>query len=338
MDTVTIAIEDARAMAVAAFRGVGVAELNAKSTADALIEAECDGQRGHGLTRVPSYCVQVEVGKVNPNAEPSITEVTPAAIRVDADRGFAYRAIGMAINDLLPRTKTNAIAAAAIHRSHHFGQAGAHAERMAERGLMALVFGNSPKAMAFWGGKAPMMGTNPIAFACPAPDGPPLVIDLALSVAARGKVIAADKNNQAIPPDWALDEDGRPTTDAAAALKGTMAPMGGAKGAALALMVEILAAGLTGGSFGWQASSFFSGEGEPPDMGHVLIAIDPERLSAGAYAERIAVLLAAIGDTDGARIPGTSRLANRARAQAEGLTIPKALHDEIVGLANAVAR
>jgi (2R)-3-sulfolactate dehydrogenase (NADP+) len=255
-------------------------------------------------------------------------------VRVDGGFGFAYPAIDFAITALAPLAREHGIALAAIHRSHHFGQAGAHAEQLAGRGLVAIVLGNSPKAMAFWGGRRPALGTNPLAFAAPLPGGAdPLVIDLAMSVAARGKIVAAEKAGQSIPPDWAVDAQGNPTTDPKAALGGALLPIGGPKGGALALMIEIMAAALTGSAYGWEASSFFDDKGGPPNMGHVLIAIDPLQLSAGGYDERMTTLLDAIAAEPGARLPGTRRLANRRRAAAEGVAVAAALHAEIRALA-----
>jgi hypothetical protein len=147
-----------------------------------------------------------------------------------------------------------------------------------------------------------------------------------------GKRLDQTPSGKPIPGDWAVDAEGRPTTDPKAALGGTLLPIGGAKGGALALMIEILAAAVTGSAFGWEASSFFDDAGGPPNMGHVLIALDPGRLSAGAYDERMATLLAALAAEPDARLPGTRRLANRTRAAAEGLVIPAALHAEIRAL------
>jgi (2R)-3-sulfolactate dehydrogenase (NADP+) len=310
---------------------------NARSTARALVAAEADGQGGHGLSRVPSYALQARAGKVDGHATPHLERVAGAAVRVDGGFGFAYPAIDLAITALAPIAREHGIAVAAIHRSHHFGQAGAHAERLAELGLVAIVLGNSPKAMAFWGGRRPALGTNPLAFAAPLPgDSDPLVIDLAMSVAARGKIVAAEKAGQAIPPDWAVDAQGNPTTDPKAALGGALLPIGGAKGGALALMIEIMAAALTGSAYGWEASSFFDDKGGPPNMGHVLIALDPLRLSAGGYDARMTTLLEAIAAEPGARLPGTRRLANRRRAAAEGVAVPAALDAEIRALAGRV--
>jgi (2R)-3-sulfolactate dehydrogenase (NADP+) len=331
-DAVRISLAEAEALATRAFLNAGVASAAALSTAKALVAAERDGQKGHGLSRVASYAAQARCGKVRGDAIPAVARVSEAAIVVDAGLGFAYPAIDLALRELIAMAKKSAVALAAVRRSHHFGQAGLHVERLAEAGLVALIFGNTPRAMAFWGGARPMMGTNPVAFAAPAA-GAPLVIDLALSVVARGRIVAAGKAGQTIPPDWAFDGEGRPTSDPAAALKGSMAPLGGAKGAALALMVEVLAAALTGSHFGFEASSFLDADGPPPDMGHAILAIDPNPLSGGAFASRMAALTAALAEERGVRAPGSSRLVRRAQARSEGLLLPAALFAELRDLA-----
>ena len=327
-----LTLAEAEVLAAAALRAQGASEAAARATARALVAAEADGQAAHGLSRVPAYAAQARSGKVKGDAVPAATRVAPGVLRIDAGLGFAYPAIDLAIAELVPLTRSQGIAAAALHRSHHFGQVGAHAERLAEAGLVALVFGNTPKAMAFYGGRRAMLGTNPLAFAAPVADAAPLVVDLALSVAARGKIVAAQKAGKSIPSDWAVDRDGHPTTDPTAALAGTLSPIGGAKGGALALMVEILGAALTAGAFGWEASSFFDAEGAPPDMGHLFIAIDPGPTSGGAFAARMATLAAAMAEESEVRLPGSRRLAARARAQAEGLSVPPALLAEIRAL------
>lgn len=331
-DTPRLPLAEAATLAASALIACGASKVAAEATARALVAAEADGQAAHGMSRLPAYAAQVRSGKVKGDAVPVAVRVAPGALRIDAGLGFAYPAIDVALEGLIPLTRSQGIGVAAIHRSHHFGQAGAHAERLAESGLVALVFGNTPKAMAFYGGKRAMLGTNPLAFAAPVADGAPLVVDLALSVAARGKIVAAQKAGGTIPPDWAVDRDGDPTTDPAAALAGTLSPIGGAKGGALALMVEILGAALTAGAFGWEASSFFDAEGTPPDMGHLFIAIDPGPVSGGAFGSRMATLAAAMAEEPEVRAPGSRRIAARARARAEGLTVPPALLAEIRAL------
>jgi (2R)-3-sulfolactate dehydrogenase (NADP+) len=337
-DTIRLSLAEAQNLASAALVASGASAGNARPTARALVAAEADGQAGHGLSRVPSYALHVRVGKVDGLARPALERLGAAALRVDAAQGFAYPAIEMALDALVPLARQAGLALALIRHSHHFGQAGAHAERLAEQGLVCLVLGNTPKAMAFWGGKRPAMGTNPIAFAAPLPDGrPPLVIDLALSVAARGKIVAAQKAGKQIPAEWAVGPDGQPTTDPDAALAGALSPIGGPKGAALALMIEVLAAALTGSSFGWEASSMFDDKGGPPNTGHVLLALDPAPLSGGAYTGRMLELVQAIESEPGARFPGSRRLEGRERAARDGIQIPAALHAEIQSLINRTA-
>lgn len=325
--------DEAERRACEALLASGTRAESARATARALLRAEADGQAGHGLSRVPSYAAQARTGKVKGDALPRLDRVAAAVLRIDAGYGFAYPAIDLAIDGLVEMTPRTGIGAAAIAHSHHFGQAGAHAERLAEQGLVALLFGNSPRAIAFWGGVRPMLGTNPIAFAAPMGDGqPPLVIDLALSKVARGKIMAAGKRGEAIPEDWALDATGQPTSDPAAALEGSMLPIGDAKGAALAIMVELLSAALTGSQFGWEASSLFDGEGKPPDLGHFMIAIDPGAASDGQFAARMTAFAQALTGEPGARAPGSSRLQNRLRAARDGIDVPLALAKEIEAL------
>lgn len=334
-DTTRLTLGDAEDLAVRALLSSKTSVANASSTARALVRAEADGQRGHGLSRVPSYAAQAISGKVDGHATPALARPATALLQIDAKSGFAYPAIDLAVDALPDIVSTTGIAASMIRNSHHLGQAGAHAERLADAGLVALVFSNSPKAINFWGGHEPMMGTNPIAFAAPREDAAPLVIDLALSKVARGKILAAKRANESIPSDWALGPDGKPTDDPNLAMQGSMLPIGDAKGAALVLIVELLAAALTGSSFGFEAGSFFDAEGDAPNIGHTIIVFQPAIASGAAFAERLERILTAIEDTEGARVPGTSRLAARANAAAEGLELPATLVAEINALTAA---
>lgn len=287
---------------------------NARAVARALTLAEIDGKKGHGLSRVPSYAGQANTGKVDGHATPLLSQPKPAVLAIDAGHGFAYPAFELMLEALPKLTAETGIAMAGVFRSHHYGVAGHHVERAAEQGMVALLFGNTPAAMAPWGGKTPLMGTNPIAFATPITGRPPMVIDLATSKVARGNIMAAHQRAEDIPEGWALDSEGRPTTDSAAALKGTMVPLGEAKGAALALMIEVLAAAVTGAGFGHEASSFFEAEGTPPNTGQMMLMIDPGVMAAN-FADRLAALAELI-EGDGARLPGGGRMAKRAAAEA----------------------
>jgi (2R)-3-sulfolactate dehydrogenase (NADP+) len=235
----------------------------------------------------------------------------------------------------MPRTalpaaaRTQGVAVAAISRSHHCGAAGHPVERLAEAGLVALMFANTPGAIAPWGGSKAVFGTNPISFACPYPGHTPIVVDLSLSRMARGNIMAAKQRGEKIPEGWALDEQGQPTTDPDAALRGTMLPLGDAKGTALALMVELLAAGLTGSHFAAEASSFLDAKGPPPATGQLIIAFDPQALGGPDVLGRFAALAASIEEQPGARLPGRRRMAAREKAKAEGLAVSDGLLAEI---------
>lgn len=335
MSTVTLSIEQAQALAHAVLTRHDTSEVNADCVAKALVSAEIDGQKGHGVSRLPSYAAQAASGKVDGHAVPAVEQVAQAALRIDAGNGFAFPALRLAVDQLSGLSAGSGIAAASVYRSHHFGQAGYHVEQLASNGRIGLLFGNSPKAIAPWGGSQGVFGTNPIAFAAPRRSEPPLVIDLSLSKVARGKVMVAAKQGEPIPEGWALDPEGQPTSDAELALKGTMLPMGEAKGAALVLMVEILAAALTGARFGFEASSFFTAEGDSPGVGQFLVAIDPTVFSGDAFADRLESLTDAILEQPGTRLPGVRRLALRTQAAEQGLPIPAALHDELQSLAVA---
>ncbi len=328
MSDARLSIAEAETLVADALGRCRTSACNAKSVARALVAAEADGLKGHGLSRVPTYAAQAKVGKVDGNATPTATTPRPGLLAIDAAHGFAYPALDRAEEMLPAVTRNQGIAAAAIRRSHHGGAAGHPVERLAQGGLVAMLFANSPGAIAPWGGARALFGTNPIAFACPAEGRDPIVVDLSLSKVARGNVLAARQRGETIPEGWALDEAGQPTTDAAAALAGTMVPLGDAKGTALALMVELLAAGLTGANFATEASSFLDAEGPPPGTGQLIIAIDPDALG-GAAIQRFAVLAGMIEAEPGARLPGSRRRALRRKAIDEGLVVSANLIKDI---------
>jgi (2R)-3-sulfolactate dehydrogenase (NADP+) len=318
-----VSFERAEARLTDLFATAGASPANAASVAWALVMAEADGLKGHGLSRVPTYLAMLKSGKIDGQVVPKASRPKPGVLAIDAGHGFAYPAIDLAIAEIPDLARDQGIVAAPIRRSNHCGAAGLHVERLAEQGLVALLFANTPGAIAPWGGSKPVFGTNPIAFAAPLAGREPVVIDMALSKVARGPIVAAKQKGQAIPEGWALDVHGKPTTDAAAALAGTMVPLGDAKGATLAMMVEILAAALVGAHFGFQASSFLDGEGGPPDTGQLILAIDPHAMGGNWFDERMRALVHAIEAQEGTRLPGVRRLTLRAKARAEGIEMPE---------------
>jgi (2R)-3-sulfolactate dehydrogenase (NADP+) len=302
---------------------------NAGAVARALIAAEIDGQTGHGLSRVAAYAAQARAGKVDGHAVPRMNRTRSASVMIDAVHGFAYPAFELATRELPGIARETGIAAAGFTRSHHAGALGLVVERIAGAGMIGLMVSNSPHAMAAWGGKRGLLGTNPIAFAAPRGGKPPIVVDLALSKVARGKIMTAAQKDEPIPQGWAKDAGGNPTTDATAALTGTLLPIGGPKGAALVLMVEILSAALTGANLAFQASSFFDAEGAPPGIGQFMLVIDPAAFGGDAAAERLEELAGAIESEEGARLPGTSRLALREAAARDGVFVEDTVIDRI---------
>ncbi|HEX6256200.1 MAG TPA: Ldh family oxidoreductase [Euzebyales bacterium] len=327
-----LSVRDAVALAVAVLRAHGTSDANARAVADAVVAAERAGHSGHGLARLPTYAAQARSGTVDGTATPLVEEVAPAVVRVDACDGFAYPALRRAIVAVDVRARTWGVAVAAVHRSHHVGAAGHHVAELARRGLVGLLFANTPAGIAPWGGHRAVFGTNPIAFAAPRAQHPPLVVDLSMSRVARGRVMVARREGAQIPDDWAVDAKGRPTTDPQRALDGSMRPVGDAKGAALALMVELLAAGLTGAQLGVDATSFFAADGAPPRVGQLLIAIAPGPTSGGGFAARVEALCDAVLAQDGARLPGGRWGAAHDGASGGEVCIPATLHTELQAL------
>lgn len=330
MATARIGLDDAERLVVAVFAAAGMPEDLALPAARALVAAERDGLASHGLARVPFYAAQMRSGKVRPAARPQVTR-DGAVLRVDAGYGLAFAALGAGAAAARAVVAELGVAVVSIGRSHHFGVAGHAVDPFAREGLVALALANSPAAMAPWGGTRALYGTNPIAFAAPRETGDPLLIDLSLSEVARGKVMLAQKAGTPIPEGWALDAEGRPTTDPDAAMAGTMVPAGGAKGAALALMVELLTAGLAGANFAYAASSLFDDAGDPPDLAQFILVLDPARFAPG-FAARAEAMFAAIEAQPGARLPGARRRAEAA-ARSAAIEIPETLHATLAALA-----
>lgn len=328
-------LDQLRQMAVDALCAHNTSPKNANQVAKALVAAEADGLKGHGLSRLTSYCSQAASGKVDGQVQPQAVQVADGAIRIDARHGFAYPALALAIEKLGALATKTGIAVAAVTHSHHCGAAGYHVEALARQGLIGLLFANTPKAIAPWGGDKGVFGTNPIAFATPRPTNEPLVIDLSMSKVARGKIMVAQQRGEAIPEGWALDSKGQPTTDPDAAIAGTMLPLGEVKGACLVLMVEILAAGLTASNFGFEASSFFSADGNPPNVGQLLIALDAGPLSGAAYGRRLETLLEAILSQKNTRLPGDRRLKFRKQAAQDGIYVSDPQYAQLVSLGSS---
>jgi len=322
-----------------ALEGAGASPSMARATAHSLVAADAEGLASHGVSRVPQYASQLRLGRADGNAVPKIVRERGGACLVDAACGLAYEACALAVGEVVRRSREHGVALSGVTNSNHFGVAAIHLAPAAEAGLVGLAFGNSPAAMPAWSGKTPLFGTNPIAAVFPRREAPPLTIDLSLSEVARGKIMVAAREGKPIPSGWALDREGRSTTDAKAALEGSMLPAGGVKGAMLALVVELLACALTGAAFGFEADSFFVEEGNRPRIGQAFVAVDPDALAGRErYLDRIETLVAAMLADPGVRLPGSRQLELRARAEREGIEIPDALLATLGKLAGEPAR
>lgn len=321
-------VEDLTRRALAA---CGVDARNEPAITASVVAAEAEGIHSHGLARLPTYCEHAKVGKIDGKARPVLDSPRPGLVRVDAKGGFAHPAIDFGLPALCEATKAQGIAALAVTNSYNCGVVGYHVERLAREGLLALAFVNAPASIAPMGGTKPVFGTNPIALAVPRAGADPLVLDQSSSVVAKSEIVVHQQRGEPIPPGWALDRDGNPTTDPQAALAGgTMVPAGGYKGAGLALIVEIFAAWLTGANLSIDASSFADNLGGSPRTGQFFIAIDTGAIAGPGATERLERLFGAITDQEGARLPGGRRGKARQRTAAEGITIPKALHEKLL--------
>lgn len=325
-------------------RAVGVSESDALTVAWALIAANLEGIDTHGISRLAIYTRRVRAGLAA--ARPTLRWTHPAAAvaLLDADNALGPIAALAAMNEATRLATDAGVGMVAAAHTNHAAALSAYVERAAEQGYIALMTCNTPPAMPPTGGRAAFLGTNPLAFAAPGPtpDMPPVVVDMATSLVARGNIIMAARQGRSIPADWAIDAEGTPTTDAAAALAGAVLPMAGAKGFALALMIELLSATLSGASWGPQVRSPYDDWTEPTDSGIWCLAIRLNALmTADDYTQRLGGLLDAIKAAPPAagqtiRIPGERRAQARAERELQGIPVDAATRAELDTLAAEV--
>ena len=310
-----------------------VGQRNATLTIASLLRAEMEGLPSHGFSRIPYYAAQSAAGKVDGHAVPLVERPWPGVVTVDALCGFAFSAFADGLPVAARAAKESGVALLAVRNSHHAGVLGFPVADLAEQGLVALGFANSPASLAPYGGKKVTFGTNPLAMACPRKDAPPLVIDLSMGLLARGKILQAAKKGELIPEGAAVDAQGNPTRDPAKAFDGALLPFGGPKGYALALMVEIMSAALTGASLAIEASSLFTPDGPAPRLGQSFLIMDPAATAGASFVDRVEQLLTFITDQPGTRLPGDRRigLSQQAR-QSNSINLPDDLLAELHSL------
>ena len=324
-----LTVAETEALVEGALRRAGANEVMARCTARSLVLAESQGLSSHGLGRVNQYLTHLANGRANATAQAVVARRKGGALLIDADEGLAFPACELAVHQAIVAAREHGVAFAGVMRSHHCGVVVDHLRPVAQAGMVGLGFANSPAAMPAAGGRHPIFGTNPVAAIFPRRGADPLMIDLSLSEVARGKLMVAAKEGRTIPEGWALDAEGRPTTDPKAGMHGSMLPIGAvssSKGAMLALVVELLVTAMIGAQFGFEASSFFVDEGNRPGIGQAFIVVDPGALAGrDSFLDRVEVLVAEMLRDESVRLPGARRDALRRRAQAEGLEVADAL-------------
>lgn len=252
---------------------LGMPDADAAVTADSLIRADLEGNEGHGISRLSVYARRLQDRRIAAKPRMSFRE-SGSILTVDGGNGLgqvvAYRSIERAV----PMAREQGIAAILIRGSNHFGTAAYFCQQACKRQMALIAMTNSPPAIAPWGGKKAFFGTNPIAFGFPVRDGPPVIIDMSSSVAARGKIILAAKTGKPIPAGWAADADGKETTDPEEALQGALLPIGGAKGYALAMAIELMCGVLSGAAYGPHVNNLYREGDGPANVGHCFILLD----------------------------------------------------------------
>ncbi len=325
-------LADVYALGETCLEANGCDPANAAAVATTMTKAEADDCASHGLFRLPGYVASLLSGKVNGSASPTVTRPAPGVVRVDGDGGFAPRGLETGLPELVSTAHSQGIAAMALVRTHHFAALWPEVEHLCDHGLIGLACTAYMPLVAPAGASQAFFGTNPLAFGYPRPDKPPMVFDQATAAMARGEIQIAARDGHSIPEGVGLDAAGLPTTDPAAVLEGVQLPFGGYKGSAIALMVELLAAGAIGEWFSYEATEHDNHDGGPARGGEFLLAIAPGRMGGDESLAHSEAFFAALVDLDGVRLPGDRRHAARHRTAVEGVTIPRRLYDEIVAL------
>ena len=330
-DTVTVPLPELRQTVYAALSRAGCDHENADATAAVMAAADGDGCASHGVFRLAGYLASLKSGKVDGKARPSVTSLAPAVVKVDGRGGFAPLAMKAARDALAPLARGQGIAAATLVNVHHFSALWVDVEPLVEAGLAAMCFTAYMPSVAPAGARKPFFGTNPMAFGWPRTDGGTLIFDQASAAMARGEIMIAAREGHAVPPGTGIDKAGNPTTDPKEILEGAQLPFGGYKGSSLAMMVELLAAGLIGQPFSFEAGEEDNRDGGPPRGGVLLLAMDPQKFGdTEGWLQHSESFLQRLSGLDDVRLPGARRAANRARIARQGATLPAKLWTDAI--------
>jgi delta1-piperideine-2-carboxylate reductase len=311
MSVVSMSLAEIGDLVTRALSQNGCDSANTEALVRTVVAAERDGSLSHGLFRVPGYVASLRSGKVNGKAAPKVNHKTPVIVSVHGDNGYTPLAIERGIPALTEVATKMGIAVMSITHTHHFAALWPETEAIAARGLIGMACVCYTPFMAPTGGDKPLFGTNPISFSWPRPGKSPMVIDMATAAMALGEVQIAAREGHAVPLGTGLDASGKPTTDPNEILKGMLLPFGGYKGSAIALMVELLAAGAVGERFSFEAGEADNKDGGPPRGGEFMLAMSPELLSGPNWAEHCESFFHRYAAIGGARLPGSRRHKNR---------------------------
>ena len=333
MSSTRISFDELRKLVAAVLAAHGLIPSSAMIVAGVIVGAERDGVLSHGLLRVPGYVSTLKSGWVDGRAAPTVIDVSSGMLVADGGNGFAQVVLSTARDRLISKVRSAGVAALAIRNSHHFASLYPDVEALAEAGLVAFAFLNSRSRLVPSGGSAKLFGSNPMAFACPRAGGELLVFDQASSVMSQGEVLLAAQNGRPLPEGVGVDSVGRQTRDPGAVLDGgALLPFGGHKGSSIALMIELLAAAVTGGEFGFEdASGAFPGA-QSSRAGQLVIAIDPEKSAGSHFRSRVEDLLTRVTGNGEARLPGERRRAAREDSNTNGIAVEQGALDTIRSL------
>ena len=311
MSTRDLSLDEIYSLAKNVMLANGCDTANAEALADIICRAERDGSHSHGLFRVPGYVKALRSGKVDGKAKPTIRHLTPAVIQVDGHGCFAPLAQAVGLPDLTEATEKIGIAALSLVGVHHFAALWPETEYLADRGFVGIACTAYMPAVAPAGSNEALFGTNPLSFAWPRPGHNPVVYDMATASMAMGDVQIAARDGREVPLGTGLDANGQPTTDPAAIAKGVLLPFGGYKGSAIAMMVELLAAGMTGEQFSFEARDTDNKDGGPPRGGEMIIGMSPAIIAGDGWQDHVEGFVQKLSNIDGVRMPGARRHKNR---------------------------
>ena len=311
MHTEALSLQEIEDLARRCFSRNGCDAENTEALVRTVVTAERDGSLSHGLFRVPGYVASLRSGKVNGKAQPRVSNKTPAIVNVDGDNGYAPLSIERGVPALVKAAQQLGVAVLATTRVYHFAALWPEVEAIASHGLVGMACVCYTPFMAPAGGRKALFGTNPIAFAWPRPGKDPMVIDMATAAMAHGELQISAREGRSVPVGTGLDSNGQLTTDPKEILKGVLLPFGGYKGSAIALMVELLAAGAIGENFSFEAGEADNKDGGPPRGGEFMLAISPELLAGPGWADHCEAFFARFRAIEGVRLPGSRRHTNR---------------------------